>query len=103
MVIIHIRHQSSIRRQHIFHKNEKSLFGTDLDSAADDIGELPDSEVIRDEVFLLINFGNVAFVGLFNDYLQRGGNLRSRELGAGGRRSKIANCNLRRGAGVDTF
>lgn len=69
MLLVNAAHQRRSRRKHLIDKDENGLFGRQLDALADDIHELADGEVCRDEVFLLIDGCDVGFLDLFADDL----------------------------------
>jgi hypothetical protein len=68
MVVVHIGHQRTIGWQDIFDKDEQCLFRADLNTSTDDIRELANREVVGDEIFFLVDCGDVTFVCLFNNY-----------------------------------
>ena len=70
MIRIHIRNQGSIRWQHIFHKDEKSLLWVDLDPPPNYIRKLAYSKVIRDQILLFIDSWDVALVCFLDNHLQ---------------------------------
>lgn len=63
VLIVDRTHQSGGGRQDFIHEDENGLLGGQLDSLADNIDELADRQVCRDEVLLLVDGG---YVGLFN-------------------------------------
>lgn len=72
MLLVDGAHQSCGRWQDFIDKDEDGLLRGELDALADDIDELTDSQVGRDEVLLLVDSGNVGLLNLLADDLSRG-------------------------------
>lgn len=62
-------HQSGGRRQQLVDEDEDGLVGGQLDALADDVDELADGQVGGDQVLLLVDGGDVAFLDLLADDL----------------------------------
>lgn len=62
-------HQRRRRRQDLVDEDEDGLLGAQLDTLADDIDELSDGEIGRDEVLLLVDRGDVGLLNLLADDL----------------------------------
>lgn len=71
MLFVNAAHQSCGGRKHLVDEDEDGLLGRQLDTLADDVDELADGEIGRDEIFLLVDGGNVGFLNLFADNLYR--------------------------------
>lgn len=69
MLLIDRAHECSCRWQDLVDEDEDGFFRRELDALADDIDELTNSEVCRDEVFLLVDGSNVRFLHLLADHL----------------------------------
>lgn len=69
MFLVDGAHQCRGWRQHLIHEDEDGFLGRELDALADDIDELADGEVGRDQVFLLIDGGDVGFLDFFTNHL----------------------------------
>lgn len=59
MLIVDTAHESSSGRQDLVDEDEDCLLGGQLDTLANDIDELADSEICGDEILLLVNCGDV--------------------------------------------
>jgi hypothetical protein len=69
VLLIDGAHERGGWRQHFINEDEDGLFGAQLDALADDIDELADSEIGRDEVLLLVDGRNVRLLDLLADNL----------------------------------
>lgn len=69
MFLVDGAHQRRGRRKHLVHEDEYGFLGGELDALADDIDELADSEVGRDQIFLFVNRGDVGFFDFFANHL----------------------------------
>lgn len=67
---VNARHKRSRRRQHLIHKDKNGLFRGELDTLANYVDELPDSQIGGDEVFLFVDGGNVGLFDFFADDLE---------------------------------
>ena len=70
MLLVDAAHQSSSWWENFIDEDEDGLLWRELDALADDVDELTDGEVGGDEVFLLVDGGNVRLLDLFADDLQ---------------------------------
>merc|ERR1719359_168351 len=61
-------HQRSCGGQNVVHKDEDGLLRTELDTLADNVDKLPDSEICGHEVLLLVDVRDVAFLCLLNNH-----------------------------------
>ena len=68
MLLVHSRHEGGIGRDSIGTEEEQGLFGCKLNPLADNIVELADGKIGRNQILLLVNFGDVAPIGLLADY-----------------------------------
>lgn len=68
MLLVHSRHEGGIGRDSIGTEEEQGLFGCKLNPLADNIVELADGEIGRNQILLLVNFGDVAPISLLADY-----------------------------------
>lgn len=59
VLLVDAAHKSGRRWQNLVDKDEDGLLGRKLDTLADNVDELADSEVCRDQVLLLVDGGNV--------------------------------------------
>jgi hypothetical protein len=59
VLIIDAAHQSGCRRQNLVDEDEDGLLGAELDTLANDIYELTDSQIGGDEVLLLVDSSDV--------------------------------------------
>ena len=59
MLFVDAAHQSGGWRKHLIDEDEDGLLGRELDALADDVDELADGEVCRDQVLLLVDGGDV--------------------------------------------
>lgn len=69
MLLVNAAHQGSSRRQDLVDEDEDCLLGGELDALTDDVDELADCEVCGDEVFLLVDGGDVGLFDFLADYL----------------------------------
>ena len=69
MLFVDAAHESCGRREDLIDEDEDGLLGRQLDALADDVDELADSQVGRDEVLLLVDGGNVGLLDLLADNL----------------------------------
>lgn len=69
VLLIDRAHQRGGRWQDLVDEDEDGLLGRELDALADDVDELTDSQVGRNQVLLLVDGRNVGFLGLFADDL----------------------------------
>ncbi len=67
VLLVNQAHKSIGRRQHVRDKDENRLFRAQLDALPDDIDKLAHSQVGRHEVLLLVDGGDVGFLGTFDD------------------------------------
>ena len=70
MLLIDTAHQRRSRRQDLIHEDEDGLLRRELDALADHVDELPDREICRDKIFLLVDGGNVGLLDFLADDLQ---------------------------------
>lgn len=70
MFLVDTAHECCRRWEHLVDEDEDCFFGRQLDAFADDVDELADSEVGRDEVLLLVNGGDVGLFDLLADDLR---------------------------------
>lgn len=68
MLLVHSRHEGGIGRDSVGTKEEQGLFGCKLNPLADNIVELADGKIGRNQILLLVNFGDIAPIGLLADY-----------------------------------
>lgn len=73
MFLVDAAHQRSGWRQNLVYEDEDGLLGRKLDALADDIHELADGKVGRDEILLLVDGRDVALLNLLTDDLKRDG------------------------------
>ena len=59
MLLINAAHQSGGRREYLIYEDEDRLLRRELYTLADDIDKLANSEIRRDEIFLLIDRSDV--------------------------------------------
>ena len=83
MLLVDAAHEGGRGREDLVDKDEDGLFGRELDALANNIDELADGEVRGDEVFLLVDGGNVALLDLFADDGDAIGVLLANTLGFG--------------------
>lgn len=69
MFLIYGAHECGSGREDFINENEDGFFGGELDTFADDIDKLPNSEVGGDKVFLLVDGCDVGFLNFFADDL----------------------------------
>ena len=69
MFLIDARHERSGGWENLVDEDEDGFFRRELNALADDVDELPDSQISGHKVFLLIDGGNVGFLDLFADDL----------------------------------
>ena len=72
VLLVDAAHQRSGRWQDLIDEDEDGLLGRELDALADDVDELPDGEVGRHQVLLLVDGCDVGFFDFFADHLQYG-------------------------------
>lgn len=70
MFLVHRRHQRGGWRQRLVDENEDGLIGGQLDALANDVDELAYGQIRGDEVFLLVNSGDVTLLDLLTDNLE---------------------------------
>lgn len=70
MLVVNTAHQSRSGWQHLIDEDENGLLGTELDSLANNIDELADSQVCGDEVLLLVDGCDVGFLDFLADDLE---------------------------------
>lgn len=59
MLLIDAAHECGSWREDFINEDEDGLLGRQLDALADDVYELSDSEVCRNEVLLLVDGGDI--------------------------------------------
>lgn len=59
MLLIDAAHEGGGGWQDLIYEDEDGFLWAELDALADDIDELSDRQIRRDEVFLLVDGGNV--------------------------------------------
>ena len=59
MLFVDAVHERGCWRQDLIHEDENGFLGRKLDALADDIDKLADGEVAGDQVFLLVDCGDV--------------------------------------------
>ena len=69
VLLVNTAHQSCRWRQDLIHEDENGLFGAELNALSDDIYELADSEICRNQILLLVDGGDVGFLDFFADHL----------------------------------
>lgn len=69
MLFVDTAHQGSCWRQNLVDEDKDGLLGGQLDALSDDVDELADGEICRDEIFLLIDGRNIRLLDLFADDL----------------------------------
>lgn len=69
MLLVNAAHQGSCWGKNLIDENEDGLLGGELDSLADDVDELANGQVGRDEILLLIDGRNIALLDLLADNL----------------------------------
>ena len=67
VLLVDAAHQRGGRRQDLINENEDSLLWGELDALANDVDELANSEVSRDEVLLLVNSRDIRLFDLLAD------------------------------------
>ena len=70
MFLVDAAHERSCGRQDLVDEDEDRFLGAELDTLADHVDELSDSQVGWDEVFLLVDSGDVRLFDFFADHLQ---------------------------------
>jgi len=70
--LVDAAHEGRGRWQDFIDKDEDRFLGAELDALANDIDELADGEICRDEIFLLVDRRDVRLLDLFTDDLGRG-------------------------------
>lgn len=70
VLLVDAAHESSRRRQDLVDEDEDGLLGRQLNALADDIDKLANREVRGDEVFLLVDGGDIRLFYLLADHLQ---------------------------------
>ena len=70
MFLVYGRHQCSCGRENLVDEDEDSLFGRELDALANDIDELANGEVGRNQVFLLVDGCDVGLFDFLADHLR---------------------------------
>ncbi len=69
MFLVDTAHESRGGRKDLIDEDEDGFFRGQFDALADDIDKLPDRQVRGDEIFLLVDGGDVALFDLFADHL----------------------------------
>lgn len=59
MLLIDAAHESGSRRKDFVDEDEDGLLRREFDTFADDVYELSDGEVCGNEIFLLVDSGNI--------------------------------------------
>lgn len=67
VLLVDAAHERSSRWQHLIHEDEDGLLWAQLDALADDIDELADGEIRRDEVLLLIDGSDIGLLDFLAD------------------------------------
>ena len=71
VLLVDTAHQRRCRRQDLINEDKDGLLRGKLDALADDVDELADGKVGGDQVFLLVDSGDVGFFDFFTDDLFR--------------------------------
>lgn len=69
MLLVDGGHQRGGRREDLIDEDEDGLLGRELDALADHVDELPNGEVGRDQVLLLVDGRDVRLLHLLADDL----------------------------------
>ena len=69
MLLVDAAHEGGSRRQDGVDKDEDNLLGGELDALPDDVDELAYGEICGDEIFLLVDSGDIGLLDLLADYL----------------------------------
>lgn len=69
MLLVDAAHEGGGRGEDLIDEDEDGLLGGELNSLADDVDELADSQVGGNQVLLLVDRGNVALLDLLADDL----------------------------------
>ena len=69
MLLVYCAHERSGGREDLVDEDEDGLLRGELDSLANNIYELPDCEIRRHEVLLLVDSSDVRFLDLLADNL----------------------------------
>lgn len=67
--LVDAAHKGSCWREHLVDEDKDSLLGGELDSLADDVDELADSQIGWHQVLLLVDGRDVALLDLLADNL----------------------------------
>jgi len=70
VLFVYVAHQGRCRRKCLIDKDKDCLFGRKVDSFANDVDELPNRQICRYKVLLLVNCRNVALIDLFANDLR---------------------------------
>ena len=70
MLLVDGAHQGRGRRQDLVHEDEDGLFRRQLDALSDNVDELADGQVGRDQVLLLVDGRNIRLLDLLADDLE---------------------------------
>jgi hypothetical protein len=69
MLLVNATHQGSCWGKNLVDKDEDGLLGGQLDSLANDVDELADGQIGRDQVLLLVDGRDIALLDLLADNL----------------------------------
>lgn len=69
VLLVDAAHEGGGRRQDGVDKDEDNLLGGELDALPDDVDELAYGEICGDEIFLLVDSGDIGLLDLLADYL----------------------------------
>ena len=68
LLLVHRRHKGGVRWDSIGAEEEQGLLGRELNPLSDDVVKLPDGKIGRYKIFFLVDFGNVAPIGLLANH-----------------------------------
>ena len=72
MLFVDARHKSRRGREDLVDEDENRLLRRQLDALTDNVNELADGEVGRNQVFLLVDRSDITLLDLLADNLLRG-------------------------------
>lgn len=72
MIRVDVGNEGGVRRKDIFNENEQRLLWLDLDTLPNYVRELPNSEVVGNQILLLVDAWNITPVCFLDNDLNEG-------------------------------
>lgn len=68
LLLVHRRHEGGVGWDSVRAEEEQGLLGGELNPLPDNVVKLADGKIGRNQIFLLVNFGNIAPISLLANH-----------------------------------